>query len=192
MVARTRSHLAIGLAAVTATVAALAGCGSRAPSSAQLAPIQRAFESAAEAYQALPYPPPQPRGQPPVQASAAFRTSQLVTCRRVLAADFTPAEARRQYSVILHKVGLEARPNYVYLGGGARTLSFSSVTIDGSKATVHANVTMWARAAFLQDGKWSTIHPVNGMAVTETLVKTSSHRWLVSSFSWSFINGEGP
>ena len=206
-----RTRMAVGALALTAAAGAAAVnwsdsasgdqqtvAGAVRSDAAQLATVKSAFTAAIQADRAATAPPagamhPLLAGQIAPPAAPQVRQQQLAGGLAALAAHFTPAQAQHEAIGLRNAVSYEADPAFRNLGAGASKVVFTQVAVAGSRATVQAQVTVWAR--FQQrrpNGSWTTASPVNVMTYTATLVKNAAGQWVVSSLSGDFAPGEGP
>ncbi len=86
-----------------------------------------------------------------------------------------------------HKIG-----NTRYLGGGIDSMTFSSISVNGSSATVKASAVVWDTVAQVQSGgKVVPATPRGTILLTYTLTKQNS-QWFITAEQWNFAPGEAP
>jgi hypothetical protein len=91
-------------------------------------------------------------------------------------------------------MALDANPHIVNLGSGVSKVKFLNVAVAGPRATVDADVTVWAKSQIRQTstGPWVLADPVNIVEYTATLTLTPAGTWQVTSLTGSFVPGYGP
>jgi hypothetical protein len=205
--------------ALAAAVLALASAGTPASAgpgqrSSELAAIRDTFASAENVYEAMFAPPPahpMPKaalednaGVTPVATLDRTRRHALLTTAMqttiesrglaALAQVYTPAMVRSRYRILAGVVGTLSSGQDLLGGGGATVVKYLNQSIGQSSAVITAAVRQWTRIGYVnpQTGKvsWQTNHAI--VIVTDSLQRTGSSKWLVSSRTWQYAPGQGP
>ncbi|MGH3300498.1 MAG: hypothetical protein ACRDOK_02250 [Streptosporangiaceae bacterium] len=189
---------AMGGAAYGGWVASSAG----QQDSRQVSAVEAAFSHAVQADQSF--------GSPPAayQASvtAAIRAHRQAFAipaaehRQLLAAGtaaiaryFSSAQASAEQTHLNDGLALDSDPNIINLGSGVSQVRFLHVTVTGARATVEADVTVWAKSEARQAtaGPWLMTDPVNIVDDKASLALRRSGTWQVTSLPGSFVPGYG-
>lgn len=202
---------------ITVTVLASAGTlanGAPSRGNSELVAIRNTVASAENVYEAMFAPPPaRPMPKTALQDNArvapvatldqtghhALLTSamQATIENRGLAAlaqVYTPAMVRSRYRILAGVVRTLSSGQDLLGGGGASIVKYLRASISQSSAVVTAAVRQWTRIGYVnpQTGKafWQTNHAI--VIVTDSLQRTGSDKWLVSSRTWQYAPGQGP
>lgn len=135
--------------------------------------------------------------------SASERAVLLSSQHSALGRYFTPDQLPNAERFVKGTLAADGDPNFVDLGNGVSKISLVSVSVDGSTATVEADVTVWAKSRVrtavkgqardtAPQGPWLTYNPVNTMRYSAKLTRNASGTWLISSLVGDFLPGQAP
>lgn len=170
----------------------LASGAALATNIAQVALVKATFEHAMSV-RATVTVPNHGAGQKVTLTGAAAGT-MISTGELALSQVFTPPAVQQEMIGLRGAVSDEARGGLLVTGAGASEVAFKQVSVDGSRATVHAHVTAWSELSIRQSPSSTPIssRPTNVLDATAHLTQDTTDRWRVSSFTWAFVPGEGP
>jgi hypothetical protein len=126
--------------------------------------------------------------------SAATRQQIFSSQHQALLAAFTGSQVASEEADLRDNMTLDANPDIVNLGSGVSNIKILKVAIAGTRATVEADVTVWAKSYVRQSGNaaWIYAAPINIVDYTATLLLNASGRWQVASLTGNFVPGYGP
>ena len=207
-----------GAGLALAASAAFAGPGRPANGSAstgaQLSAVQHAFAQAEDVYEAMFAPPPATRmaasalednlAVAPVatldrtghRALLTATDQNVIESRGITALSnvYAPALADRMYKILVGVVGTISSGQDLLGGGGASVVKYQSESISGSTAKITASVAQWSRIGYVdpQTGvqHWQVNRAI--VIVHDTLQRTASGQWQVTSRVWQYAPGQGP
>jgi hypothetical protein len=130
----------------------------------------------------------------PFALSAAELRLLLASGTAAIARYFSSAQTSVEQTHLNDGLALDSNPNIVNLGSGVSLVKFLHVAITGARATVEANVTVWARSEARQasSGPWLMTDPVNIVDDKATLARSPSGTWQVTSLTGEPVPGYGP
>lgn len=206
---RGPARIAAGLGvAVVAGVAAYAGCaasgaGASQQDARQTAAVEAAFRNAVQADQS--FGSPSAAYQASVMAAihvhrqafavpAAERSQLLASGTAAIARYFSSALASVEQVHLSDGMALDSDPTIVNLGSGVSKVTYLHVAVAGARATVEADVTVWAKSEARQTsaGPWLMTDPVNVVDDKAILARSPSGTWQVTSLTGDFVAGSGP
>jgi hypothetical protein len=177
--------------------------GSAASNSSQVSAVEAAFSQAEHVN--MSYGSPSAAYQRSVMGAVhAGRTAFVVPApeqshllasgQAAIARYFGPPQASVELGSLNDAMAVDSDPNIINLGSGVSKVQFLHVSVAGSKATVEADVTVWAKSEARQvpTGPWLFSDPVNVVDDTASLALSPSGTWQVTSLSGSFVPGYGP
>jgi hypothetical protein len=138
-----------------------------------------------------------------VGMSATERAGLLSTQHQALGRYFTSDELPNAEGFVKGTLAADGNPDFVDLGNGVSKISFVSVSVDGSSATVQADVTVWAKSQVhtaaegqardtAPKGPWLTYNPVNTMRYDAKLTRSAAGAWMINSLVGDFLPGQVP
>jgi hypothetical protein len=145
---------------------------------------------------------PVPAGRTDLQAagrqdvpSVADRQRRLERDRKNIGAHYASAAllARENHALESTMTAL-ADPNTRILGAGVSQVTFTTVTVSGTTATIVAQAQEWTSSVIRQqaDGNWLDMSPAADTIYNAKLSIGPSGTWLVTDMIGHFAHGSGP
>jgi uncharacterized Fe-S cluster protein YjdI len=91
-------------------------------------------------------------------------------------------------------MALDSNPTIINLGSGVSQVRYLHVAVAGARATVEADVTVWAKSEARQTsaGPWLMTDPASVVDDKAILARSPSGSWQVTSLTGDFVPGSGP
>lgn len=181
------------VASGSAASATAAPVGAAAAASvAQLAAVKSTLAVAMSTRETILIPHRAVRDSGPLTATELRR--QIGAGSAALNHFFTPAAAAHEMIGLRSAASAEASGGTQILGGGVSNVTYRDVSVAGSTAHVHADVTTWLHFNVRQSATspWLDSRPSGVLDTRAVLTKDSAGRWRVSSLDWNFASGSGP
>ena len=196
------------MVAVVAGAAAFAGLsasglGADQQDASRVAAVEAAFRGAVQADQAF--------GSPSVAylasvlaaihahrqafvVPAAEQSQLLASGQAAIARYFGSAQASIEQLHLNDGMALDSNPDIINLGSGVSQVKYLHVAVAGARATVEADVTVWAKSEARQTsrGPWLMTDPVSIVDDKATLALSPVGTWQVTSLTGDFVPGSGP
>lgn len=154
--------------------------------------VKSAFHAAMAAREAVLIP------NSNVEASGALTATDLRAQINAGSKDlnrvFAPVAAAHEMIGLRSAVSAEADGSTQILGGGVSNVTYKDVSVAGSTAHVHADVTTWLHFKDRQraTGPWLDSQPIGVLDAHAVLTEDAAGRWRVASLDWDFAPGSGP
>jgi hypothetical protein len=185
----------LGLRVAVAAVAALgmiatANASQNTSNAVEQSSIESVVLASQVAEQTLMVPPASYQNGNGIPAAAV--ATMKANIHSALGRYYAGGLASRLESVIGTNAAAQAAGTGVTLGGGVTSITFPSVEIDGTTATVHAQAMEYARFGFRKaNGGMTIANPTDLIDITDTLENTASG-WHIVDESRDFAPGYGP
>lgn len=125
--------------------------------------------------------------------SAAQLSTQQSVGLSAIGSIFTAAQANKETRALDNVLSAERSGQVRMLGGGVTKVTFQSVAVDGSSATVEAIADVFSNFSARQpDGSWIPAEPHNSLDMRLALTKDASQKWMITDMTWTFVPGTGP
>jgi hypothetical protein len=175
-----------------AAVAASAAAGSQAASAAPT--VKATFTAAIAAVASFGSPPAAYEmsvmsavgTRQPIPGYSATMISDLeASGRAAISKYFGPPQEAAERTALVTAMALDSNSRVINLGSGVEKVSFGSVIVSGSVATVTARVTMWHRSVILEPigDTWRTQALAHVLQYTATLRHNTGGSWQVTALS---------
>ena len=209
--AAVRRHVRIAVGLVVAVAAGAGACGVWAATAggagqqnaSRVAAVQAAFRHAIEADAS--FGSPSAAYQASVMAAidahrqalivpAAEQSQLMASGMAAIARYFGSAQALLEQVHLTEEMALDSNPNIINLGSGVSHVNYLHEAVMGARATVEADVTIWAKSEARQTtaGPWLMTDPVNVVDDRATLTLSPSGPWQVMWLTEQDVPGSGP
>ena len=163
----------------------VASAGGTVQDSKRVQAVEAAFSHAVQVQQSLGTPSAAYQasvmaairaGRPVFVVPAAEQRVLLAAGMSAIARYFGSAQAAAEQANLTDGMALDSNPNIINLGSGVSRVEFRHVAVAGARATVEADVTVWAKSEARQtsSGPWLMTDPVGIVDDKATLTLSAS------------------
>jgi hypothetical protein len=203
--ARIAAGLVVVVVAGVAVLAgwAASGAGASQQDARRIAAVEAAFRNAVEADQSFGSPSAAYQAsvvaaihahRPAFAVPAAEQSQLLASGTAAIARYFSPPQASVEQVHLTDGMALDSNPTIINLGSGVSQVRYLHVAVAGARATVEADVTVWAKSEARQTsaGPWLMTDPASVVDDKASLARSPSGTWQVTSLTGDFVPGSGP